>query len=98
MSFDEKYIKVQVALTNAFLIHMNEEYKNVKIVAQLTYNHISKRNECTWEEYFPGDWERELIPFTTEYEFMEQIDYNIVHAIYVEYDYNGIHIKKFLYK
>ena len=54
-------------------------------------------SRCTWEEYYPGDWEKELIPFESYYEFTDQIKPSIVFAIYVEYDYNGEHIHKYLY-
>ena len=97
MNINEKRAQVKVALHNAFYVYMNEEYKNIKTIAQLTYEHVSKKHGCTWEEYYPGDWEKELIPFESYYKFTDQIKPSIVFAIYVEYDYNGEHVKKYLY-
>ena len=41
MNINEKRAQVKVALHNAFYVYMNEEYKNIKTIAQLTYEHVS---------------------------------------------------------
>ena len=89
---EEKLLNVYNSLLAIYKFIKKEQPKELQVFACLTKNYVCENCYCPKECYSPQDWKLTLDVYKDLGKFLNQIEYEIVHSIGIEYLSNGKYI------